>query len=358
MVSGTSGASARVHELFLGYACNERCLFCSQEFAWRREPFLPFAEAARRVYAAHSGGAQVLVLNGGEPTLYDGLERLVAFARKTGFADVHIQTNGLRLAEPAYADALAAAGLTLARFSIHGHTPALHDAQTQVPGSFAKAWAGLEALKARGLAVGVNVVLNRLNLASLAETCGWFVDHGAPDVGLIFPLFEGDMAHYESRTRLTLTEAAAAVRAAFAEFRRRGAEPPFLLNMPPCVLPGYEGRILRWGRDSAALYDRGRTLLVDPEDYRLDRPEAAKDLSASSTEGKTKPASCARCVYAGRCHGYERRYLERFGAAELVPLAAVPEPFHRGWKGVRSWRRMLTPKEHAALRAARAEARA
>ena len=139
---------------------------------------------------------------------------------------------------------------------------------------------------------------------------------------------------------------------------RRGAEPPFLLNMPPCVLPGYEGRILRWGRDSAALYDRGRMLLVDPEDYRLDRPESAKDLSASAVEGKAKPASCSACVYADRCHGYEKRYLDRFGAAELTPLGDVPEPFHRGWKGVRSWRRMLTRKEHEALRAARSEARA
>lgn len=344
----------RVHELFLGYACNERCLFCSQEFAWRKQPFLAFDEAARRVYRAFSDGARVLVVNGGEPTLYDGLERLLAFARKTGFAELHIQTNGLRLAEPAYALALVRAGLTLARFSIHGHTPALHDAQTQVPGSFAKAWAGLEALRDRGVAVGVNLVLNRLNAPALAEACGWFIDHGAPDVGLIFPLYEGDMAFYEERTRLTLTEAAAAVRAAFSEFRRRGVEPPFLLNIPPCVLPGYEGRILRWGRDSAAVYDRGRTLLVDPEDYRLDRPEQAKDLSASAVEGKAKPASCAPCVYAARCHGYERRYLERFGAGELKPLAAVPEPFHAGWPGAAAWRRMLSEEEHAALRAARA----
>lgn len=343
----------RVHELFLGYACNERCLFCSQEFAWRRDPFLPFEEATRRAWTAYRDGARVLVINGGEPTLYEPLEKLVAFARKTGFAEVHLQTNGLRFADPDYAAALVRAGLNLARFSIHGHTPALHDAQTQVPGSFVKAWAGLENLKGLGAEVGVNVVLNKLNLASLAETCGWFVDHGAPDVGLIFPLFEGDMAHYEARTTLTLTEAAAAVRAAFAEFRTRGAEPPFLLNMPPCVLPGYEGRILRWGRDSAALYDRGRTLLVDPEDYRLDRPEAAKDLSASAVEGKAKPASCSACVYADRCHGYEKKYLERFGAGELKPLTEVPEPFHRGWKGVRSWRRMLSAKEHEALRAAR-----
>lgn len=343
----------RVHELFLGYACNERCLFCSQEFAWRRDPFLPFEESTRRAWTAYRDGARVLVINGGEPTLYEPLEKLVAFARRTGFAEVHLQTNGLRLAEPDYAAALVRAGLTLARFSIHGHTPALHDAQTQVPGSFAKAWAGLENLKRLGAEVGVNVVLNKLNLASLAETCGWFVDHGAPDVGLIFPLFEGDMAHYEARTTLTLTEAAAAVHAAFAEFRARGAEPPFLLNIPPCVLPGYEGRILRWGRDSAALYDRGRTMLVDPEDYRLDRPEASKNLSAQATEGKSKPPTCSACVYADRCHGYEKRYLERFGAGELKALKAVPEPFHNGWKGVRSWRRMLTAKEHEALRAAR-----
>ena len=334
-------APVRVHELFLGYACNERCLFCSQEFAWRRDPFLPFDEAARRVWTAYQRGSRVLVLNGGEPTLHEGLVRLVAFARKTGFPEVHIQTNGLKLSEPDYADALTAAGLTLARFSIHGHTPALHDAQVQVPGAFAKAMAGLGNLRARGAAAGVNVVLNRLNAPQLSETCAFFLDQGVWDIGLIFPLYEGDMAHYAERTELTLTAAAAAVRRAFAEFRRRGAEPPFLLNFPPCVLPGYESRILRWSRDSAALYDKGRTLLIDPQAYRLDRPEAGKGLDEASAEGKEKPASCARCVYAERCLGTERRYLARFGAAELVPLDAIPKPFSRGWGGSRSWRRVV-----------------
>ena len=334
-------APVRVHELFLGYACNERCLFCSQEFAWRRDPFLPFDEAARRVWRAYQDGSRVLVLNGGEPTLHEGLVRLVAFARKTGFPEVHIQTNGLALADPGYADEITGAGLTLARFSIHGHTAALHDAQVQVPGAFVKAWKGLENLRARGAAVGVNVVLNCLNAPRLAETCGFFLDEGVWDIGLIFPLYEGDMAHYVDRTALSLSDAAAAVRRAFSVFRARGAEPPFLLNFPPCVLPGYEGRILRWSRDSAALYDKGRTLLIDPEAYRLDRPEAGKGLAEASVEGKEKPASCARCVYGARCLGTEKRYLARFGAAELVPLDAVPRPFSRGWTGTRAWRRVV-----------------
>ncbi|MBI3297867.1 MAG: radical SAM protein [Elusimicrobia bacterium] len=345
--------AARVHELFLGYACNERCLFCSQEFAWRRQPFTPFAEAARRQWLAYKAGARVLVLNGGEPTLHEGLTRLVALARKTGYPEVHIQTNGLRLAEPGYAGELAAAGLTMARFSMHGPGAELHDAQVQVPGAFAKAWAGLENLRARGVAVGVNVVLNRMNAPRLRETCAWFLDRGVTDLGLIFPLYEGDMAFYGDRVALSMADAAAAVRDAFEEFRARGAEPPFLLNMPPCVLPGYEGRILRWSGDSAALYDGAKSLLVDPEAYRLDRPEGGKGLAEAAAEQKSKPASCARCVYAARCLGVADRYLERFGAAELAPLARVPAPFSRGWKGVKGWRRVLTPREHAALRGSR-----
>ncbi|MBI2362890.1 MAG: radical SAM protein [Elusimicrobia bacterium] len=343
---------ARVHELFLGYACNERCLFCSQEFAWRRQPFVAFEDAARRAWSAYRGGARVLVVNGGEPTLYDGLERLVALARKTGYPEVHIQTNGLRLADRGYAASLRRAGLTLARFSIPGHTPELHDAQVQVPGAFEKAWAGLENLRALGAAVGVNMVLNRLNAPTLAESCAWFLERGVGDIGFIFPLYEGDMAVYAQRTALSMTDAAAAVRRAFAEFRARRAEPPFLLNFTPCVLPGYEGRTLRWSGDAAALYDGAQTLLIDPATYRLDRPEGGKGLADSAAENKSKPEACASCVYAPRCLGVERRYLERFGPGEFTPLASVPAPFHRGWKGVRSWRRVLSPRETAALRGA------
>ena len=341
---------ARVHELFLGYACNERCLFCSQEFSWRREPFVRFEDAARRAWTAFQGGARVLVVNGGEPTLYADLERLLALARKTGYPEVHIQTNGLRLADPAYAAALRKAGLTLARFSIHGHTPELHDRQVQVPGAFEKAWKGLENLRGLGASVGINMVLNRLNIPTLGRSCAWFLERGVPDIGFIFPLYEGDMAFYADRTAVTMTEAAAAVRGAFLEFRARGAEPPFLLNFTPCVLPGYEGRTLRWSGDAAALYDGAQTLLIDPATYRLDRPEGEKGLADSAAENKSKPGTCASCVYASRCLGVERRYLERFGPGEFVPLARVPKPFHRGWKGVRSWRRILSPRETAALR--------
>ena len=342
--------AVKIHELFLGYACDEKCLFCSQETAWRRQPAVAFADVARDVYLAFQRGCRILALNGGEPTLHKDILKIVALARKAGYEEVHIQTNGLRLAEPAFAASMADAGLTLARFSIHGHSDALHDAQVKVPGALRRARAAIEGLRVKGVSVGINTVVNQANAAALPAFYAHFLDDvGLTDFGLIFPLYEGDMAVNEDAMRVRLAEAAPHIRAAFEVFRTRGAEPPMLLNFPPCALPGYEGRLLRWSDRGAALYDAARGTVIDPGRYELRQPDGrSKGLDEASREGKVKLPGCARCVYDDRCLGYERKYVSRFGDAEFVPLAAVPEPFDARWVVDRSaWRRVLPAGETA-----------
>jgi len=345
--------AARVYELFLGYACDEKCLFCSQETAWRARPGPSFDALTRKAYAAFQGGSRILAINGGEPTLYRDLPKLIAFARRLGYPEIHIQSNGIRLGDPDYAETLAEAGLTMARLSVHGHAAELHDAQVRRPGAFEAVLRAVGNLERLGLAMGINVVLNRMNCAALPDFFRFFLGRTpVRDFGIIFPLYEGDMAVHADSVMVSMTEAAEAVRAAFAVFRERGEEPPFLLNFTPCVLPGYESRVLRWSAESAAVYDVGKALIIDPESYVLEHPgEAPKGLDEASREGKMKSPTCARCALEGRCLGFERRYAALFGEGEFRPLTAEPAPFSAGWEGTESWRRMLSAEERAALRA-------
>jgi len=339
----------KIHEAFLGYACDEKCSFCSQETSWRRRPAAAFDAVAKDLYLAYGRGCRLLVLNGGEPTLHKDFLKIVALAKKTGYDQVHIQTNGLRLADPSFARDCAAAGLSWARFSIHGHTAALHDGLVRVPGALAKAKKAMSNLRELGVKVGINTVINAANASALAEFYERFLDAGITDFGLIYPLYEGDMAENQGAMRISLRDAAPCVRSAFEVFRRRGLEPPMLLNIPPCILPGYEGRLLRWSKDAAALYDAASGTVIDPGSYELRQPDGrAKGLDESSREGKTRLAACARCVYAERCLGYERRYVAAFGDGEFQPLASVPVPFERAWKAdTAGWRRVLSAEAAA-----------
>ncbi len=122
-----------------------------------------------------------------------------------------------------------------------------------------------------------------------------------------------------------------------------------LLNVPPCILPGYEGRLLRWSSDAAALYDAARGTIVDPGAYELRQPDGrAKGLDEASREGKTRLPACARCVYGDRCLGYERRYVAAFGDGEFRSLAEKPVPFETAWKAdTAGWRRVMPAGERA-----------
>ncbi|MGI6657572.1 MAG: radical SAM (seleno)protein TrsS [Desulfobulbus sp.] len=66
-------------------------------------------------------------LSGGEPTLREDLEAIIALGRSKGFSFLQLNTNGLRLAEhPGYARALKAAGLSSVFLQFDGLSPAVH----------------------------------------------------------------------------------------------------------------------------------------------------------------------------------------------------------------------------------------
>ncbi|MDE2293702.1 MAG: radical SAM protein, partial [Elusimicrobia bacterium] len=167
-------------EVLLGYACNEKCSFCSQELSWRRAPGLPLPLVARELFRAARDGYRSVCFTGGEPTLRRDLPEMLALSRRLGFEYRRVQTNGLRLGDPGAAAALREAGATHLRVSLHGDAQ-LHDALVEVPGAFEKAAVGVERALAEGLAVGVNVVLNAANHGAVPALCGDLLDRGVSD---------------------------------------------------------------------------------------------------------------------------------------------------------------------------------
>ncbi len=101
--------------------CNLRCRYCFAD-GGAQTPDVPLEtlKAAAADIAARCGGP-LLQLSGGEPTLRDDLPELVRAAKAAGCSYVQLNTNGLRLArEPAYAAALAEAGLDIVFLQFDG----------------------------------------------------------------------------------------------------------------------------------------------------------------------------------------------------------------------------------------------
>lgn len=127
----------------LGYRCNNACAFCAQGSLRERvgDPEEAAVAAAIDAALARSPGA-ALAFTGGEPTLREPLPAWIAHARERGARWVLVQTNGRRLSQPGYADALARAGADAVEISLQGATAAAHDYLTATPGASRRPSAG------------------------------------------------------------------------------------------------------------------------------------------------------------------------------------------------------------------------
>lgn len=302
--------SDAAHELFLNYACNAKCPFCynppiTPELL-RRE--LSFEAAAASLYAGAKNGARRLNLHGGEVTLRDDLPKVLALARKLGFAHITVVTNGVRLAQPGYAAGLVECGATDFRLSIHAASPAVHDALLALPGAFDKAVASLRELKRLGSGIGLNFVLVRSNLGELAPFLRRFVlEDGLEDVIVYYPHRRGMMALNEAEAP-AYPEAAAAVRAGASALRSAGRLSALWLgNFVPCVIPELRERMLDWESEGAA------AVMTGPE-------EKTADVAAEKRSHRVRVSACRLCALKDRCSGVEPEAVRAGGEACFVPL--------------------------------------
>lgn len=124
----------------------------------RRKPaFRPVTEythtldEARATYdQLRADGVETISIQGGEPTLFDGLCELIEYGRALGFREQIVITNGRRLRDPAFAARLFASGVTGIGISIFGATAPTHDAAMGVRRAFDDLLEGVRNLAALG----------------------------------------------------------------------------------------------------------------------------------------------------------------------------------------------------------------
>lgn len=305
-------------DILLNYNCSAQCLFCSQDFAWRKEPNdIPFNQAAKHMYLAYKQGYRRLGFTGGEPTIRRELPQLIALARKIGYTYIRIQTNGIRLADMDYAKTLTDAGLTFVKYSIHGHTAKIHDQLVAVPGAFDKCLQSISNLKKLKIGIGVNLVLNDLNYRHLAAFYRLFLlKLKLSNFVIIAPLYEGNMTLNAKKMGVRLTRMAPFIKKAYALFTQIDfPKPPLLLHFTPCILPGYEQQMLGWSAFN--------TMVVSPKGQ-------ARDLDRTAQFHAVKTPSCPKCVYNDRCIGLDSSYARHFGTDEIRPLLKIPKRYDAG----------------------------
>ncbi|MES9693056.1 GTP 3',8-cyclase MoaA [Bacillus toyonensis] len=147
--------------------CNFRCTYCmpaevfGSDYAFLQEEFLlTFDEIERLARLFISMGVNKIRLTGGEPLLRKDLPKLIArLAKLEGLTDIGLTTNGIHLAKQA--KALKEAGLKRVNISLDALEDHVFKKINGRNVSTKPVLKGIEAAKAAGLEVKVNMVVKK-----------------------------------------------------------------------------------------------------------------------------------------------------------------------------------------------------
>ena len=134
--------------------CNLRCPVCFASAGEQNPHDLSLEEIGRQYdLLMERGGPFNIQLSGGEPTMRDDLDRIIALGKEKGFTFFQLNTNGLRLAnEDSYTEHLAKAGVSTVFLQFDGLEDEIYRALRGAPLTETKIRA-IDNCKAAGLPV-------------------------------------------------------------------------------------------------------------------------------------------------------------------------------------------------------------
>lgn len=317
-------------EVHLGSLCNNRCVFCMSGVS--RDLKTPWARLERvkdelrhfRELACDHAG-----FLGGEPTVYPWILEAVAYARDLGYRSIALCTNGTRLSDAAFCEALVAAGLTRLTLSVHSHRESVEDGLiTLVPGNLARKIAGLRnlaALRARGLlrdGVALNPVLCGPTLGEMEDFIAFFSALGVDDFRFNYIWPQGAVRQDASWTPPLRRSMPAILKLMLLNEKRLRRHVTFG-GIPKCalLLAGVSGRMLEY---LAAKYLDEPSFDPDNDVSMATSGELMEDRfvwqEVKKNRLKTLGPRCGGCRERERCEGVWRSYAELHGLEELCPL--------------------------------------
>jgi len=166
-------------DLALTYRCQNNCGHCYNVTKDMKEMSVQdWVTAMDRLWHA---GIPHIVFTGGEPTLYDGLDELIAHSERLGQITGLI-SNGRNLSRPGYLGSLVSRGLDHVQITVLSHDPAMHDRLVGAEGAFHETVSGLKTAVAEDMYVSTNTTIMRSNIDHVKDTFRFLVGLGVRNI--------------------------------------------------------------------------------------------------------------------------------------------------------------------------------
>ncbi len=297
--------------IITGYACNNNCFFCIDSDK-RKFKEKTTKEIKKDIRESKKNGTSYLEFIGGEVTIRRDVLEIISYAKKTGFDNIVMATNGRMLAYPDFARRLVEAGLTEIILSIHGHNNKLHDFLTCSKGSFDQLILGLNNLRDINFKnISANTTIIKQNYKFLPDIGKLLLKNRIKNVEYIFvdPNIGGARNNfYEMVPRIS--EIAPYVKKTLDMVKSKTAYSWHIRYVPLCFFVGYEENISEL--NEVEIFDSKH---LAPDFINLDINSSRKKI------GRKKPKKqCENCILYDKCEGIWVEYIKNYGSEELKAI--------------------------------------
>ncbi len=287
--------------LELNSICNCDCVYCylhnrkdkgMGSFEYFKDKIKEFA----------AKGTKNIDFTGGEPTLYPYLRELIREARKQGFENLNLITNGIKLSDIEFCKKIIPEGITRVIVSVDGPNSEVCETITNLKGSFDYTMQALENLKVFNCKIGATVVVNKFNYFYIEDIFSVCMKKGVDFFNVQYMLPYIKDKHVDCRVIPpevipTYNETLPYLRAGLEKFKDKIKTNVHFI--PFCYMEGYED----------LLY-----MEADKEDrYAVNYRGFGYNIGGHLLKDTVKTEKCRGCRYENYCIGFFQSYAKELG---------------------------------------------
>ncbi len=176
-------------DLALTFRCQNNCVHCYAGGP-HETPELTTEQWKEVINRLQHVGVFILTFTGGEPTLREDLLELLLYAENNGMV-TGLVTNGRKLKDKTYVDALEKSGLDFVQVTLESHEARIHDSMTATKGSWKETVAGIKNAVPSQIYTTTNTTLSKQNAPGFLETLDFLKDLGVAAFGCNSLIYSG-----------------------------------------------------------------------------------------------------------------------------------------------------------------------
>ncbi len=176
-------------DLALTFRCQNNCIHCYAGGPHQTEE-LTTEQWKAVIDRLYDIGVFIATFTGGEPTMREDLPELLQYAQNRGIV-TGLVTNGRRMKDKDYVQALEKVGLDFVQITLESHEPKVHDSITGAKGSWKETVEGIKNVVPTKIYLTTNTTLNQYNASDFLETVDFIKELGVAGFGCNSLIYSG-----------------------------------------------------------------------------------------------------------------------------------------------------------------------